>query len=212
MNKDDAFRVGNIGRAVSSRLDQARAGDIEAFTELFEPLRPAILAVARRLVGEPDAEDVVMDTFLRGWKALPGYRRHASLKTWLIRIARNACLDRLRLRRGEPLRWSLQPRDEQDDCRSTPVEETLDFTDPTIPAPDENVATKDSAAMLRAALGRLDRDHRDALLLRFVDELSYADIAAALGVPIGTVMSRLFNGKRKLRGILAEMDPMISSE
>lgn len=182
---------------MSSTLDQARAGDIEAFARLFEPLRPVVLAVARRLVGEQDAEDVAMDTFLRAWKALPGYRGVASLKTWTLRIARNACLDRLRRCAASP----AVPLPEASDERPT-----LELSDPTRATPDEIVRSRDAARLLRHALDRLDTDHRVVLLLRFAEDLSYAEIAAATGLPIGTVMSRLFNGKRKLRAIWETLD------
>ncbi|MCX7819095.1 MAG: sigma-70 family RNA polymerase sigma factor [Kiritimatiellae bacterium] len=183
---------------MSSLLRRARAGDVEAFAALFEPLRPAVYAVARRLVGESDAEDVVMDTYLRAWTHLPGYRGGASLKTWLLRIARNACLDLLRRRSARPLA-SLS--------RESPDEPPVaDVEDPTVSTPAELAGGRDAAAMLRAALARLDAPHRDVLVMRYEDGLSYAEIAAAMGLRIGTVMSRLFNAKRKLRLIWEHLD------
>lgn len=183
---------------MSSLLDQAKSGDIEAFARLFEPLRGNVFAVACRLVGAQDADDVVMDTFLKAWKALPGFRGGSSLKTWLARIARNACLDRMRRAQTERTD-SLASGDAAEPPR--------ELADPTVSTPDETVRSREMAGVLRAALARLDEAHRTALQLRFVDDLSYAEIAAATGVHIGTVMSRLFNGKRKLRAIVEAMEP-----
>lgn len=182
---------------VSSLLEQAKAGDIGAFTRLFEPLRGNVFAVACRFVGAQDAEDVVMDTYLKAWKALPGFRGGSSLKTWLAHIARNACLDRIRRVKADRAD-SMSAGDPEAPAR--------ELADPTVSTPDETVRSREMAGVVHEALARLDETHRTALLLRFVDDLSYAEIAAATGVHIGTVMSRLFNGKRKLRAIVDSME------
>ncbi len=178
-------------------MDQAKRGDMEAFTRLFEPLRPRVFAVACRLVGPTDAEDVVMDTYLRAWKALPAFRGGSTLKTWLMRIARNRALDMIRARH-EGARESLSAEDAPADVRN--------LSDPTQPLPGEDLAGREMAGVLDAALGRLDPVHRTTVLLRYADDLSYAEIAAATGVHIGTVMSRLFNGKRKLRALVEGLE------
>jgi len=183
---------------MSSLLRKARAGDVEAFVQLFEPLRPTVHMVARTLVGEPDAEDVVMETYLKAWTHLPGYRGGASLKTWLLRIARNAALDVLRRRASRPTS-SLSGE-------STDEPVVLDVEDPTAVTPAEQLEVRDSVAMLRKALARLDPPHRQVLLMRYEDGLSYGEIAAASGLAIGTVMSRLFNAKRKLRAIWEQLE------
>jgi RNA polymerase sigma-70 factor (ECF subfamily) len=172
-------------------LEQAQRGDIQAFAQLFEPLRGKIFAVACRLVGPDDAEDVVMDTFVKAWKSLPGFRGGSSLKTWLFRIASNRARDLLRRRRPT--------------VDATPVDtETRaawpELTDPTQPGPDELAAENEDGVLLGRALAELPAAHRNALLLRYVDGLSYSEISAATGAAMGTVMSRLFHAKRKLRG------------
>lgn len=182
---------------MSSLLDQAKSGDLEAFTRLFEPLRGNVFAVACRFVGPQDAEDVVMDTYLKAWKALPGFRGGSSLKTWMIHIARNTCLDRIR--RVQADRSSPMAGDDTE-------QPARELSDPTLSTPDETVRSREMAGVLHAALDRLDEAHRIPLLLRYVDDLSYAEIAAATGAHIGTVMSRLFNGKRKLRAIVEAME------
>jgi RNA polymerase sigma-70 factor (ECF subfamily) len=179
-------------------LSRAQQGDVEAFARLFENLRPAVLAVARRVAGMDDAEDVVMETYLKAWQALPRFRSRSSLKTWLYRIAYNCSLDfvRSRQRRKEVALSG-------DDSEQTVLERTPDEKQPT---PDETIAGGELAEMVRGAMGQLPQEHRVALQLRFCDDLSYAEIAAATGVSIGTVMSRLFYAKRKLRKIIDDAD------
>lgn len=164
---------------------------MDAFAELFEPLRPKVFAAAVRLVGAQDAEDVVMDTFLRAWKALPGFRGGSSLQTWLLRIARNRALDVLRARRAEPFRFELDAPVEPD----APAREIADRGQPD---PAERAADRIDAGRARTALKAMDEPHRRVLELRYEDDMSYAEIAATLGVRIGTVMSRLFHARRKL--------------
>jgi len=173
-------------------LTKARQGDIEAFAALFEPLRARSFTIASRLVGPDDAPDVVMDAFLKAWKALPRFHGHSRLATWLYRIVWNCAADhrRSRLRRREtPL-----PEDE--------AGQTLDLPDTAAENPAEKSAQADRVDLLQAAMERLPDAMRVTLLLRFADALSYREIAAATGVRIGTVMSRLFHGRRQLKRLL----------
>jgi len=179
-------------------LEQARHGDAEAFARLFEPWRPTLYAVACRLVGESDAEDVVMDTYLKAWRALPGFSGRSALRTWLYRIARNCALDCLRARRHTVSENDGRTREDEPGPR--------DWPDPRQRTPAEAVAGAEVGDLIGQALARLGEEHRATLLLRFADGLSYAEIAAATGVSIGTVMSRLFNGRRKLQRLLAELE------
>ena len=185
---------------VNTRLLQARQGNMDAFAELFEPLRSKVHAVACRMVGPQDAEDIVMDTFLKAWQALPGFRGDAALQTWLLRITRNRCLDVIRSRRAQPVRVEL---DAPGPNGGAPVQ----VHDPGQPGPDEQAANRLDARAAHGALAMLDEVHREALLLKYEDGLSYAEIAAAQGVRIGTVMSRLFNARRKLARAMGVESP-----
>lgn len=179
-------------------LTKAQSGDMDAFAALFEPLRSKLMAVACRYVGPVDAEDVVMDTFLKAWHALPQFRARSSPATWLIRIARNVALDLIRRRSsGVGAAQSMEAMDPGQASR---------LADPCEVTAAEEVATADDCRMCRNALERMDARHRDILLLRYRDELEYGEMAAALGISIGTVMSRLFNARRKIVRIVAELD------
>jgi RNA polymerase sigma-70 factor (ECF subfamily) len=174
-------------------LAQARGGDLDAFAALFEPERRKVWAVACRLVGPSDAEDVVMDTFLKAWSALPGFGGRCRLGTWLCRLAHNQCVDHLRRRR-----FIAEPTDPPD-ARPEPADDRQ-------AAPDEATIRLETAEAVNRALAALPEGHRAVALLRHVDGLSYQEIASALGLSIGTVMSRLFYARRKLRALLTVFD------
>ena len=179
----------------SGWLSKAQNGDAEAFAIAFEALRPSVFAVACRLTGPDDAEDVVMETYLRAWQALPDFEGRASLKSWLYRIAFNCATDLNRRRQRSP------------EVRSAPAEDGEDLVervaDPDAVQPGQVLEADETRVLLARALHKLPAEHRIALELRYMDGLSYAEIAAATGIGIGTVMSRLFNAKIKLQRALS---------
>lgn len=169
-------------------IESARQGDMDAFMELFEAARPMVFSIALRLVGPDDAEDVVMDTYLKAWKAIPGFAGRAATGTWICRIAHNCAVDYIRRRRP----WTTTDQ-------TTPgAVDPSQLPDSSQPSPSATLASAETGTLIQTALDQLPDEHRTTLLLRFSDGLSYAEIAAATGVSIGTVMSRLFNGRRKL--------------
>jgi len=179
--------------AENKLLKQAQGGDMDAFAALFEEFRPLIHRTACRLVGQDDAYDLTMTVFLKAWRSLPGFQGRSSLRTWLYRITYRAAIDHLRERRIR----QAPPAPERD---GEPVEREI--ADERGKRPDEAVADADLAEHVNAALERLSAEHRTALLLRYTEGLSYLEMASVMGVSIGTVMSRLFNARRKLRGLL----------
>ncbi len=177
-------------------LQQARDGDTEAFATLFEPIRPKIYAVAVRMVGHSDADDVVMDTYLKAWGALPRFGGRSALSTWMCRIARNQAMDLLRKRQRLSQREVHGENAELLAAREP---------DPKQPDATEQIMRLETQAHVREAVERIAEPHRTTLIMRFVDDLAYAEIAAAMGVSIGTVMSRLHNAKRKLKAALQDL-------
>ena len=182
-------------------LDRARHGDTEAFAAAFEQYRPLLYRVACRLTGPDDAEDVVMDTYLKTWKAIPRLRGDTALRAWLCTATRNCALDSLRHRRRQDEKLV---RDTAAEADETPLLERL--PDSQAEGSDRRAERLDLGAELAAALQSLSADHRTTLLLREVDGLSYKEVAAATGVGIGTVMSRLFYAKHKLRKLLTKRE------
>jgi RNA polymerase sigma-70 factor (ECF subfamily) len=167
---------------------------MDAFAQLFEPLRPSVHKAVCRLAAPDDVDDVVMVVFLKAWQAIPRFRGGSALSTWLYRIAHNCCLDAIRKRQRRRENLLSQMGDEE----APPP----DMPDEGQPTPDQALGDAERAAMVRVGLEAVPPDHRTALLLRYADGFSYGEIAAATGVSVGTVMSRLFYGKRKLKKAL----------
>ncbi len=178
-------------------LSRAREGDMEAFAELFEEYRFFVFTIACRLAGSHDGEDVVMESFLKAWKALPQFQGRSSLKTWLAHITRNCALD-------------FRRKSERQKSRELPAvnengESFLEQHPGGVAGnPSEQSVNRETAEIIESAMNRLAEEQRTTVTLREVDGLSYREIAAATDVNVGTVMSRLFYAKRKLRRLLRE--------
>ena len=162
---------------------QASAGDRRAFGDLVRRHQDGVFRFVFRMVGSRDqAMDLTQDSFLKAWQALPGWRPEARFRTWLLQIARNASLDVLRRR---PL------------ADFVPIDEAFELPGPG-PSPESQAAAKQDLRLLDAALRRLQTDHREVLLLRELEGLSYEEIAAVLDVAEGTVKSRLGRARAAL--------------
>ena len=159
------------------------AGERAALSELYAGHPGALLAYLRSLVGDPGlAEEVLQDTLYAAWIGASGYGQRASVRAWLFGIARRRAHDALRRRAIH-----FVPGGEL---------EALPTPDPE---PESLALAGADIDSVRAALTRLRPMHREVLVLNFMQELPYRDIAEVLGVPIGTVMSRLHHAKRALR-------------
>lgn len=169
---------------------------MDAFAGLFEPLRGKSLSIAARIVGPDEAPDVVMDAFLKAWKALAGFSGRSSLSTWLYRIVWNCAADHRRA--AQRRRENRLPEDE--DGRE------LDIPDTAADSPLENTARRDLSRQLQKSMELLSDELRTTLQLRFAEGMSYREIAAITDVRIGTVMSRLFHGRRRLKELMDEIE------
>lgn len=162
---------------------QASAGDRRAFGDLVRRHQDGVFGFVFRMVGSRDeAMDLTQDSFLKAWQALPGWRPEARFRTWLLQIARNASLDVLRRR-------SL--------ATFVPIDEALELPGAG-PTPETQAVMMQDLRLLEAALLRLQPDHREVLLLRELEGLSYEEIASVLGVAEGTVKSRIGRARAAL--------------
>ena len=177
-------------KGTSRRMDDAdevlalhaRAGDRQAFTRLVRRHQERVFRFVLRMLGSRDeAMDLTQDAFLRAWNALPGWRPEARFATWLLQIARNGALDLLRRRQ----RVEFVPLDPD-----APGEAIFEPHD-TAPPPEQRLADRQRIGLLERALGALPAGQREILLLRELEDMSYAEIAATLGIQEGTVKSRL---------------------
>ncbi len=162
------------------------AGDSSAFRHLIDRHQSRLYSFAYSLVenGE-EARDVVQETFIAAYQALPRYVPQGTFHAWLHKIAMNQCLRRLRSRK-KTVAW-----DDVDPL----------MTDPS-PGPEESLFSEESRRAVRDAIRRLPDDYRVVVALRYDTQLSYQEIAETLGVPVTTVETRLFRAKEKLRRLL----------
>jgi len=159
------------------------AGDDTALRELFMRHAPWLAARLRAALPPPDVEDVLQETFLAVWQGAGGYRPRGTPQAWMWVIARNQAA--LLLRRRGPV--------------TAPLRETLHV------GPDAAEATLDpaEAAMLRADItAALDGPEGEVLRLMYVEDRPVAEVAVLLGVPAGTVKSRVHRARRLLRGAM----------
>ena len=176
-------------------LERFAAGDRTALEELFRRYRQPAYRVAHRLLGnEPDALDAVQEGFVKALTHLSGFQGRSSFKTWLLRVVSNAALD-LGRQRGRRETLSLN------------VPGAGDGTDAGLLTPDEagrGLERADLRALLDEALNSLSEAQRQTFVLHADAGLSYREVADATGVSIGTVMSRLFYARQKLRVYLSQ--------
>jgi RNA polymerase sigma-70 factor (ECF subfamily) len=162
---------------------RCQAGDETAFAELVQRYHPRLHYYVRKLLGDATGvEDVLQDVWFDAFRGLPRLAEPTALASWLYRIARDRVFRLLRKRRLP-------------ECSMRDV----DVADPS--AEEEPFAAED-AARIHAALDRLPADQREVLVLRFLEEMNYEDIARITDTRLGTVRSRLHYAKRALRALL----------
>ena len=164
-----------------------QGGDASAFTELVRRHQRAVYRVAYALTRNgSDADDLAQETFVRAYQAIGRFRVGEPLHPWLSRIATNLAFSLFRRRKRRP-ETPLEPLIEAG--RQWGVEDD----------PAERVAEAERVGLLQSAFAELKPEHQAILMLRVVEEQSYEEIAAALGIPAGTVMSRLSRARAELR-------------
>lgn len=170
----------------------ARRGDKNAFGQLVADNQAMVYSLAYRMTGHADdAEDLAQEAFLNAWRGLDKFRGQSSFSTWLYRLTSNACVDFLRKkkRRGE-LSMTLEEDGEE--------EKQADIADERW-SPQEEVERQETREAVRQGLAALSPDHREVLLLRELEGLSYREIGQRLGLEEGTVKSRIARGRLALR-------------
>jgi RNA polymerase sigma-70 factor (ECF subfamily) len=165
---------------------RCQTGDEVAFAELVERYGPRLRYYLQKSFGRMDgAEDAYQEVWLVAFRRIRGLMDPAAFVTWLYRIAQNQVRQELR-RRHLPAR---------------PIEEADEVAEPGV---DPAGFTPEDGARIHAALDGLPLEHREALMLRFLEGLTYEQIAAVSGCGVGTVKSRLHYAKRALRRVLEE--------
>jgi len=170
------------------------SGDADSFNELILRWERPIYALAYRTIGrEEDARDVCQETFLRAFRALPGFRGQAKFSSWLYRIALNLCRDWVRKERRAPI---VQPPEDVD------VMELAAAAEPS-ESIEDLVSRKDLARAVERAMALLPEEQRTAIVLKEYHGLTFQEIADLVGCPLSTVKTRLYQGLTVLRRELA---------
>jgi RNA polymerase sigma-70 factor, ECF subfamily len=165
-------------------MSRVAAGDRAAFSELMTEHQDRVFAVCLRTMGEREAAlDATQDTFVTLWRKAAQYEGTAAVGTWLYRIAVNSCYDQLRRRKRRPT-------------------EPLSEVEPADPRAGDPFEAADERPALERALRSIPDEFRLAVVLTDVEGLSIAEASEVLGVPPGTVKSRVFRGRRRLAEIL----------
>jgi RNA polymerase sigma-70 factor (ECF subfamily) len=171
----------------------AAKGDLDAFEKLVQRHQTRLVGYLRGLTNsESDAEDLAQEAFLRAYRSLKGFRGTSSFRTWLYQIATNVFRNWLEKRRNQ-----------------APVNAgSIDAPPPGMDEPVEPMGEENPEAQhvqrdaIDRALAGLPNDQREAVLLRDVEGFEYREIAEQLGVPLGTVESRIFRGRARLKELL----------
>jgi RNA polymerase sigma-70 factor, ECF subfamily len=182
---------------------RARQGDQEAFRVLVERYQGRLHSLAMRVLRDPEqARDAVQDAFLKAYTNLDRFEGRSSFYTWLYRLAMNLCLDLKRRDHGERRLETPEPADLERvatiEARPADQQHWRDHED----APDEAVSRAELRERVARAIATLPEASRETLILREVEGLSYTEIAEALDIPRGTVMSRLHYARRRVQELL----------
>lgn len=171
-------------------IADSRRGDPAAFGELVRRYQDRLYNTVYRLVGNADdALDVVQESFLHAYQALDGFKGDAQFFTWLYRIAVNTAISHKRKQRVPAVR--LAPGDDDEPADRSEVSQ-----------PGLALERAEEERRIQEALGRLSPEHRAVLILKEIEGQKYEAIADILGVPIGTIRSRLHRARLELREVL----------
>lgn len=178
-------------------VQRARRGDAAAFEQLVTAYRDRVYRLALRLCGnEADADEVAQDAFLAAWRGLPNFRGESKFSTWLYQLVNHAAIDLLRREKRQVAAEDIDEVDAPDSA----------------PSPHHLAERNEQRQAVREAVLALPPEQRQVVVLRFMEELSYEEIGAALHLPTGTVKSRLNRAKAALREILSQKGNLFGGE
>jgi len=179
-------------------VTEAQSGSMKAFETLVTRYRGRIYGMTMNMLGhEADARDITQEVFIKAWRNLPNFERRSQFFTWLCRIANNAVIDLIRKKK-------ISGAEFNDELGSVPAA-GAPTTPRSLPPPDRAMVNQEIGVRIREALDKLSPEHRAVILLKEIEGLSYQEIADTVGCAIGTVMSRLFNARKRLQEMLSDL-------
>jgi len=185
-------------------VDRCKSGDEQAFGELVKRYSAKAYQIAYGVLGNSeDAEEVAQDAFVRIHKALPDFRGECEFSTWLYRIALNLARNKYRWNkvRGSQVNFSIDAPLEGNDGDGERRYDLPDEAD----GPAKGAELDELRSRLASELEKLPEAYREILVMRVVQEMSYEEMAAALGCQMGTVKSRLARARDELRKRLGDL-------
>ncbi len=187
----------SAGSNEASLISDARQGDMQAFNQLVLSYQDRIYNLAARILGDGDlADDITQNTFLTAYLNLPRFR-NGSFRSWLYRIATNACYDVYRQHKRHPV-FSIDHEDYTEE-KFLPLDE---FPSSTM-LPEVELDRHELERTVQAALNHLEVDQRTVVVLVDLQGFDYQEAAHAMGIPVGTVKSRLARGRVRLHQLLS---------
>jgi len=169
---------------------RSRGGDLDSFNQLILRWERPIYALAYRVIGrEEDARDVCQETFLRAFRALPGFKGQAKFSSWLYRIALNLCRDWIRRQRRAPTVQLAEGADPAEVAAEQGPTESI----------EDLVARRELSAVVEEAMALLPEEQRTAIILKEYHGMTFQEIADLQGCPLSTVKTRLYQGLSVLR-------------
>ncbi len=189
-SRDESVSDGSEDESLAERVRSS--GDVAAFSMLVIRYRGRLVALARRMLpgsSSDEAEDMAQEAFVAAYAKRTSFRKGEPFRPWLYKIAVNRCLDRLRALSRRPVTIEISS-----------LSEPKTFGN----GPEELLLSTENEARLQAAVAALPPKLRVVFVLRHLDDLSYDEIAAATGLPLGTVKTHLFRARAELRTALAE--------
>jgi RNA polymerase sigma-70 factor (ECF subfamily) len=205
--KDEPLPVRDVTRAMmppdgSDLMLRFMAGDDRAFEDLVAMHEHGILNYFYRLTGERHtAEDLTQDLFLKVFRYRGNYEPRASFKSFLYRMARNMWIDRYRKKRIRPKLVALDSKPPDRDGRASGKKEGLRSA---TPQPHEELERKENEKRLEESVARLPEKQREIIAFWLEGRLRYAEIAEIIGVPVGTIKSRMHTAVTRLRELMGE--------
>lgn len=175
-------------------VERAKAGDIDAFGELFERTRRRVYQYIRQMVPNPeDAEDLTQQVYVRAWSALKGLQTNEAFLVWLHRIARHLVLDRSKRARLDTI--SLQTGYMREEDEENSGIEIVDWS----ANPELVVLSEATQEAIRQAVRSLPEIYREVVTMHHLEGMEISEIAQVLGIPKNTVLSRLARAREALR-------------
>jgi RNA polymerase sigma-70 factor (ECF subfamily) len=176
-----------------SLIERIALGQQDALAQLYDETSPMINGFLLRMLEHPeDAEEVLLDVYMKAWKFASSYtEERGTVPAWLVTMARNAAIDRIRQRRAQPRVMAFEGESSAEPAS-------------VAASPEEQVSQSERSSRVQRVLRELPREQREAVVLAFFGGLTHAELAERLGEPLGTVKGRIRMGLARLRSLLEE--------